>query len=127
MNETRWQDAVVLLIGLWLACAPFILDYGMPGDASSWNSFFLGLAVSVVAICALIRPAKWEEWVNLVLGLWLMAAPSALHFDRPASLKVWNHVVPGALVAAAAAWALVRSANGRTKPDEQGRRSRIGT
>jgi hypothetical protein len=119
MNETRWQDAVLLLLGMWLVCSPFFLDYGMPGDAARWNSFFFGLSVSVVAICALIRPAKWVEWVNLVLGLWLIAAPLALQFDRPATVKVWNHVVPGALVAVAAAWALLRSMSGRARPDDR--------
>jgi hypothetical protein len=44
-----------------------------------------------------IKPAVWQDWVNLLLGLWLFVSPWSAHFtDRP--WPAWNAYVVGALV-----------------------------
>lgn len=49
----------------------------------------------------------WQDPINLVLGLWLIASPWVLSydFDRTAT---WNAVIVGLLTAAAALYALFR-------------------
>jgi len=94
----RWQDWVMLVLGIWLFLSPFILGYPDYGSTMAVNSFVFGIIVAVLAIAALSRPQMWEEWVNLVLGLWLIVAPFALGF-RAETGATTNHIVVGLLIA----------------------------
>ncbi len=47
----------------------------------------------------------WEDSTNLVLGLWLIASPWALHFTT-ASAPAWNAWISGGIIAVLAAAAL---------------------
>src|SRR5437868_4957995 len=94
----RWQDWVMLVLGVWLFLSPFILGYPDFGNTASVNSFVFGIIVAALALAALGRPQMWEEWVNLVLGLWLIVAPFALGF-RAETAASTNHIVVGLLIA----------------------------
>ncbi|MEJ2574699.1 MAG: SPW repeat protein, partial [Gammaproteobacteria bacterium] len=105
--KERWQDLIVLAFGVWLLCSPWWLEYftGYPytdQTAASWNSIFFGLAITLFAIWVLVLPEKWEEWINLVVGLWLVASPWALRFDTYTVATV-NMLVVGGIVALCAA------------------------
>jgi hypothetical protein len=105
MKESRWQDWLMLLFGVWLFISPFTMDYGVLTGVAAWNAYILGVAVFVVALVALFSPEKWEEWVNLVLGFWLVISPFVLlvYANNGAT---WNNVILGALIAGDAIWAL---------------------
>jgi hypothetical protein len=55
----------------------------------------------VLSIAALAAFTVWEEWINLVVGLWLIVSPWVLHFAGTTAMYV--SVVIGALVALLAA------------------------
>jgi hypothetical protein len=95
----------MLALGLWLTFSPFMLGYPDPTGIAAINSHIFGAVVAVLATAALMRPRLWEEWVNLALGLWLIAAPFVLGFgaDQVAAI---NHILLGMLVTADALWAL---------------------
>ena len=40
---------------------------------------------------------KWQDWANLVLGLWLVLSPWILGFSGTSS-ATWNAVILGLLV-----------------------------
>ena len=40
---------------------------------------------------------KWQDWANLVLGLWLVLSPLILGFSGTSS-ATWNAVILGLLV-----------------------------
>ena len=110
--KKQWQDWIILAFGMWLLCSPWWLQYftGRPytdQTAASWNSILFGLAVVFFAIWALTLPQKWEEWINLVLGLWLIASPWALGFDAYTTATV-NMLVVGGVIALFAAIGLAR-------------------
>ena len=111
MNK-HWQDWIILAFGVWLLCSPWWLQYftGRPytdQTAASWNSILFGLTVVFFAIWALTLPQKWEEWINLVLGLWLIASPWALGFDTY-TIAMVNMVVVGGIIVLSAAVGLGR-------------------
>src|SRR5256885_1516128 len=106
MSMKRWQDWVMLVLGVWLYLSPFILGYTDYGNSMSVNSFTFGIIVAALALAALSRPQMWEEWVNLVLGLWLIIAPFALGF-RYETAATTNHIVVGLLIAADAISVLI--------------------
>jgi hypothetical protein len=105
MEKRRWQDGVMIVFGVWLFCSPFILQYTSYTDPAAWNSYILGVAVSVVAIIALAAPHLWEEWVNFVLALWIVFSPWLLGFTSSNAATI-NHVILGILVGIDALWAI---------------------
>jgi hypothetical protein len=104
MTNLRWQDWVNLVLGALLAISPWALGYA-ENQAAMWGALVVGVAIALISVIDLGKPAAWEEWVNLVLGLWLIISPFALGFSTVAA-AAWSAIVAGVLVAIFAAWAL---------------------
>lgn len=107
-KQKRWQDWVTLAVGLWLFFSPFFMTGGSLSDAAAWNAYLLGGAITVFAAYALGDSKPWEEWINLGLGLWLIAAPFALGFYHSESAIAWNQIGIGTLVALDTVWVLAQ-------------------
>lgn len=103
MKKQRWQDWLNLILGLWLLTAPFF-GVGATTGAAAWDGYIFGAIVALLSGWALRQPQAWEEWLNLVIGLWLIAAPFVLGFTTETA-ALWNHVVVGLVVGADALWA----------------------
>lgn len=98
------QDWINIVLALGLVLSPWIV--GFAGVAvPAWNAWVIGIALGAMTIAALSAFAEWEEWVNVVLGLWLVASPWMLGFAAVTS-AMWTHVVMGVLVALVSAWAV---------------------
>lgn len=105
-DEQRWQDWVNIVLGGWLILAPFI-GIGVNHDIAAWNSYVAGAVVAIFTIAALARPQLWEEWLNLIVGLWLIAAPFVLGYTQQTG-PMWNQIIVGLLIGADALWAAVQ-------------------
>lgn len=108
VGTKRWQDWLLVAFGAWLVISPFILAYNSTTDVAAWNSYILGVAVAAFAIGALAVPRIWEEWVNLVLGIWLIVSPYLLQYSDVDPVATRNHLIVGFLIAASAIWAMVQ-------------------
>jgi general stress protein CsbA len=104
--KRRWQDWINLIFGAWLIFSPWLLKYTNLGTAS-WDSFYFGLAIVFFAVWALFAPMVWEEWVNLILGLWLIIAPWVHGFSTHTQVT-WNVVAVGVIVAVLSLSTMVR-------------------
>ena len=94
-------DVVNAVVGVCLALAPWVL--GFTADATAaWNAWIVGAAIAFIAVGALVGFSEWEEWANLVLGVWAVIAPWALSFSGTAG-AVTAHVIAGLIVAVLAA------------------------
>lgn len=82
--------------------SPFVLGYR---GAPALNAYYVGAALVLFAIIALARPQMWGEWVNLVLGGWLIVAAFVL--AQTNSAAQWNHLIVGVLVVADALAAVI--------------------
>lgn len=100
---TQWRDVANLVLGLWLVISPWALSYMME-TVPTWNAIIVGVVIAVAAIAALIAFHKWEEWVNVVLAVWLIVSPFALDYASHATV-LWNQIVVGVLVGSLALWA----------------------
>ena len=78
--DKRWQDWVQLALGAWLFVSPWVLGYTKIAGAAA-NAYLIGAALVVFAIIALYAPKVWEEWISLVLGLWLIISPWFMGFS----------------------------------------------
>ncbi len=109
MTDTkRWQDWLTLVLGAWLILAPLTgAGSGALSDVAAWNSYVSGVAIAIFAIAALYRPQIWEEWVNLAIGIWLIAAPFILGFTDQ-TVVMWNQIIVGVLVGGDAVWVMLQ-------------------
>jgi hypothetical protein len=93
----QWEDWVGAILGLWLLASPSVIPYGeMAAAANASLVGFLLLAIEFVEVAA-FRP--WEEWINVVLGAWLVASPWVL---GATVVAMANLVIVGLLVLALA-------------------------
>ena len=94
-------DFVDLVLGAVLFLGPWLFGFADQQQAA-WNAWITGAIMVVLAGAAIFAFAEWEEWVNLVVGLWALVAPWVLGFTSYTS-ATWSHVVVGLVVAALSA------------------------
>jgi SPW repeat len=99
-----WEDGLCIVAGLAICASPWMVE-GAASQPAVLNALAVGLVIAAVAAMQLSALQRWEEWVQLVLGLWLIAAPWALGYTHFGSLTM-THVVLGAVVAILAAYEL---------------------
>jgi hypothetical protein len=104
MENWNWTNAKLcdvanLILGAVLFLSPWI--FGFDAGIASQNAYISGLAIAVLAIAALAAFAVWEEWLNLVVGLWALVSPWVFGFQGTRAMTV--HVIIGAAVAILAA------------------------
>ena len=80
---TTWRneaiiDIVNLVLGIVLLLSPWMFAFE-PG-AQSQNAVIFGIVITVLAIAGLVAFAEWEEWLNLIAGLWVLVSPWVLGF-----------------------------------------------
>lgn len=116
MNQ--WTNAKLcdvgnLILGAFLFLSPWIFKY--PMGAESWNAMAAGVIIAVLSIAALTTFTIWEEWLNLVIGLWLIVSPWALKFQGTSALR--TEVIVGLVVAVLAVielWSMWQEPPGQT-------------
>ena len=94
------MDWVNLVLAVALLVSPWVLAF--PAGAATYNAVIAGLIIGLVAIGAIVAFAQWEEWVNLLLGVWAIISPFVLGFAADTT-AMWTHVVIGLVVAVLAA------------------------
>jgi hypothetical protein len=98
-TNAKLCDVANLVLGAILFCSPWI--FGFDAGTVSTHAYLAGIVIAALAIAALAAFAVWEEWLNLVVGLWTLVSPWVLGFQGSKAMTV--HVVIGAAVAILAA------------------------
>jgi hypothetical protein len=116
MNEwtnAKFCDVANLILGAILFFSPWMFTF--EAGAQSQNAYISGIVIAALAIAALAAFAVWEEWLNLIVGLWVVVSPWILGFSGSTAMSV--HVVIGILVAILAAielWMMYQHPPGQT-------------
>ena len=79
-------DVYNVLFGLVLLVSPWLFAYAHGIAAIDMEAS--GVAVVLVSIAAIVAFSDREEWLNVVLGLWLTASPWVLHFAHTTAAHV---------------------------------------
>jgi len=91
VSLVRWRretiiDVYQLALGLLLFVSPWLFAYSRSTvRIETWG---IGLAVIALSIGAIVAFSEWEEWLNVFLGAWLIAAPWILGFLHTAAMHV---------------------------------------
>lgn len=108
--KQRWQDWVMLVFGAWVFFSPFWMPgYHSHRDVAAWNSYIFGAIAFVLAWAALATRQLWEEWINLLIGIWLVIAPFVLRFYGSETGAASNQIVLGLLIGIDAIWVLAEN------------------
>lgn len=110
MENRHWQDIVTGIVGLWLIVYPFLFSAAGASSTAAFAVNFLacGVIALLLAISALAAFRQWEEWIGVVLGLWLIASPWLMGFAAADAAR-WNALIAGVIITALAAWTLIDS------------------
>jgi hypothetical protein len=98
-TNAKWCDVANLVLGAFLFLSPMM--FGFDAGTVSQNAYISGIVIAGLAIAALAAFAVWEEWLNLIVGLWVLVSPWVLGFQGTTAMTV--HVIIGAAVAILAA------------------------
>ena len=71
-------DIYNLLLAAFLFISPWM--FAQANGTAAADLRVSGVAVAILSLAAMLAFATWEEWANLLLGLWLIASPWILGF-----------------------------------------------
>ena len=95
------HNLIDIAAGALLAASPWIFGFRSE-SAASWNAWISGVVIAALAIAALVAFAEWEEWLNLVVGIWVAISPWLVNFSASNDATLVQ-VAVGAVVAIVAA------------------------
>jgi SPW repeat len=100
-EHKAWEDWAVFGLGTAWLLSPAI-DESALSPLVIANVVVVGVLVLALAVSELMLVERWDSRATLVLGIWMMLAPSAIGYPGSGKLAFW-HVLIGALVALIAA------------------------
>ncbi|GLR88937.1 SPW repeat protein [Bradyrhizobium iriomotense] len=89
---SKWQERETVpdLYNLFLAAVLFLSPWlfrltNEPGKVDLWIS---GIIIGLVSLAAVIAYRDWEEWLNVLMGVWLIASPWLLGFPHTRAMHI---------------------------------------
>ena len=73
-STKRWQDQVILLLGLWLIVSPFALGYPSASPPFD-NAIIAGVIMAAMAAFDLYKTYVWAVVLNLIVSAWAAVSP----------------------------------------------------
>src|SRR5262249_1192068 len=95
----QWEDWLSWAFAIWLCISPWALDFSLDAPPTR-NAVIVGALIILAEVVTLSIFRPWEEWINVVLGGWLVISPWVLGVAARAATV--DFVVIGVLVVALA-------------------------
>jgi 4-amino-4-deoxy-L-arabinose transferase-like glycosyltransferase len=74
LSTRRWQDQVILLLGVWLVVSPWVMGY--PSDSPpAVNAYIAGAIMAALAAFDLYKTYAWAVFLNIIVGIWVAVSP----------------------------------------------------
>jgi hypothetical protein len=110
----QWEDWCNWMLGIWLCISPWALRFDLEPIATQ-TAVISGLLIILAEVVTLSVYRVWEEWINVILGVWLVICPWVLGISFSAAGE--NLVVVGLLVMTLAfyeLWQALRQSDNKT-------------
>ncbi|WFU38747.1 SPW repeat protein [Bradyrhizobium sp. CB82] len=90
MSKLQERETVPDLYNLFLAAVLFVSPWlfrltNEPGKVDLWIT---GAVIGIASLAAIIAYRDWEEWVNVLMGVWLIASPWLLGFPHTRAMHI---------------------------------------
>ena len=87
---SKWRSESILDIynlsfAAFLFISPWLFAYAR--ENARIDILVSSAAVAVTAISAILAYANWKEWLNVLLGAWLIISPWVLGFARTRAMN----------------------------------------
>lgn len=93
----RIAAIINFFVGVWILVSPFVLGFS-DASGATWNNVIVGAVVMAIAGgYAWGRMDQGLNWINFVLGLWLIVSAFIYGFQMNPGLT-WNQVLVGVVV-----------------------------
>lgn len=112
----NWQDWLDMVLGIWLAVSPWILDFAEGEPADTRNAVIVGIAIAVLSALTFLAYHIVEEWIDVILGIWLILSPWVLSSSRDATV-VADFVIVGAIVLTLSGYEIWSARHGHPHPE----------
>ncbi|MCG2585466.1 SPW repeat protein [Massilia sp. TS11] len=103
-STKRWQDQVILLLGLWLFVSPWAMNIAADSPLAM-NAHVSGLLMAILAAFDLYSTYLWAVLLNMAVGVWTALSPWALRTTDNQAM-VANAVIVGVAVVVLGLWEL---------------------
>ncbi len=67
----QWEDWCSWLLGIWLCISPWTIGFDLDATATQ-TSVITGILIILTQLVTLSIFKSWEEWINVILGVWLV-------------------------------------------------------
>lgn len=91
----QWEDWCSWLLGIWLCISPWAARFDLDSTATR-TAVISGLLIIVAELITLSVFRSWEEWLNVLLGAWLVVCPWILGIGTSAATT--NFLIVGVLL-----------------------------
>ena len=98
IQHRRWEDIMLMILGAAILASPMFVD-AAGNTTMVAATAIIGAAIVVLAGLEQLILRRWEEFLTLFCGVWVMASPFT--FEYGGTLRIW-HIGLGAAVAALA-------------------------
>lgn len=88
-------DLYNLAAAIFLLAAPWLFAHANPAAAIDLR--ISGAAIAIMSLAAILAFSVWEEWINLLVGCWLIGSPWLLGFAHTRAMHF--SIIAGAVVA----------------------------
>lgn len=110
----HWQDPLNAVVAACVAVSPWVLGV-QDNQGITVNAVAVGVLLLAAALGATFVPRAWEEWVELALGVWLVASPWIVGFAGARNPTIFA-VIAGLVVAALPVWVLLTDQDYQSGP-----------
>ena len=110
-------DLYNLLLAMFLLISPWLFARANGTAAADLRAS--GAAIAILSLAAMVAFSNWEEWTNLLLGIWLIVSPWVLGFPHTRAMHF--SIMVGAAVAFFAAlelWLVYDATHPESLPSE---------
>jgi SPW repeat-containing protein len=103
-THRTWEDWLGMALGLVILVSPWLV-YPLRVELPMLNAIFFGGAILLLAESELVDLHRWEESLELLCGLWVIASPFMLGYSE-SYLAIWHWALGGivALLAVVELW-----------------------
>jgi SPW repeat-containing protein len=111
-------DLYNLLLAMFLFISPWL--FARANGTAAVDLRMSGAAIAILSLAAILAFSKWEEWINLLVGIWLIVSPWVLGFPHTRAMHF--SIAVGAAVAFFAAlelWLIYDATHQETTHQEE--------
>ncbi|WP_344657930.1 SPW repeat protein [Catenulispora subtropica] len=93
-------DGVVLLLGLYLAVSPWVLNIHATNPNVATNNLVIGLSLAAFGLALALLPTRMYRlgWTAIPIGVWMIISPWVVTAGHnPTSNVIWNNAWTGGI------------------------------